>query len=239
MSKTHNLTGQRFGRLIALESVGSNKRKSRLWKCKCDCGREKITTSLLLVTNQTRSCGCLQKETISKMRAKNLVGKKFNKLTVLNKIGKIGKYIHWECRCDCGKITKIITASLINGNTKSCGCLTIERLKSMTGVNHPNWNHKLTIKEREHNKKYRKTTDPKFIEWSFKVKQRDNFICQKCLKNSKHLQSHHILGWLDYPDLRYDIDNGICLCINCHRQFHKIYGKRNFTKEHLDLFIRS
>lgn len=239
MSKIHNLTGQRFGRLIALESVGSDKRKNRLWKCKCDCGKEKITTSLLLITNQTRSCGCLQKEIVSKIRFRNLVGKRFGKLTVIEQTNKIKNLIAWKCVCDCGNEISVVTGSLRSNNTKSCGCLTVERLKSMTGVNHPNWNHKLTIKEREHNKKYRKTTDPKFIEWSFKVKQRDNFICQKCFKNSKYLQSHHIFGWLDYPDLRYDIDNGICLCINCHRLFHKIYGKRNFTKEHLGLFIRS
>lgn len=34
-----------------------------------------------------------------------------------------GGKVVWECKCDCGNLTKIITSSLLNGKTRSCGCL--------------------------------------------------------------------------------------------------------------------
>lgn len=54
----------------------------------------------------------------------NLAGMKFGRLTV---IGQNGTNKHsqriWKCLCECGKTTDVITQSLANGNTKSCGCL--------------------------------------------------------------------------------------------------------------------
>lgn len=49
-----DITGERFGRLVALKYVG----KSR-WLCRCDCGKEKEIALRSLVTGRTRSCGCL------------------------------------------------------------------------------------------------------------------------------------------------------------------------------------
>ena len=50
----------------------------------------------------------------------NLIGKKFNKLTVLKKSEKPRFYI---CQCECGKIKEVRKDHLISGNIKSCGCL--------------------------------------------------------------------------------------------------------------------
>lgn len=60
-----DLTGQRFGRLIALEIVGTqvnnNGRSSKLWRCSCDCGNTNfVTTSHHLLSGNTQSCGCLK-----------------------------------------------------------------------------------------------------------------------------------------------------------------------------------
>lgn len=57
-----DLTGKRFGRLVAIEDVGS-RRKRRVWKCMCDCGNEVLVESTSLIQGNTRSCGCLQAET--------------------------------------------------------------------------------------------------------------------------------------------------------------------------------
>lgn len=54
-------------------------------------------------------------------------------------------------------------------------------------------------------------------EWSKQVKNRDNWICK--INNSDctgKIESHHILGWAKHPELRYDINNGITLCIFHH-----------------------
>jgi hypothetical protein len=58
----------------------------------------------------------------------DLTNKIFNRLTVLKDTGKRNKcgHIIWECLCECGNITEVESHSLKNGNTKSCGCLSIK-----------------------------------------------------------------------------------------------------------------
>lgn len=54
---------------------------------------------------------------------KDLTGKKFGYLTVLECAGKPdGRRYSWKCQCDCGNIINVPSASLCSGNTKSCGC---------------------------------------------------------------------------------------------------------------------
>lgn len=57
-----NLTGQRFGRLEAIEFVGFSKTRNALWRCRCDCGNELVVLSGSLVAKKTQSCGCWQRE---------------------------------------------------------------------------------------------------------------------------------------------------------------------------------
>lgn len=66
MSKLKDLTGQRFGRLIAIKRVedyiepSSGRRRAR-WLCKCDCGNETIVLDgNLMKKNGVKSCGCLR-----------------------------------------------------------------------------------------------------------------------------------------------------------------------------------
>lgn len=56
MGKFIDLTGQRFGRLTVLEYAGYQ--KGVMWKCRCDCGQEKIVRSDHLRYGKTVSCGC-------------------------------------------------------------------------------------------------------------------------------------------------------------------------------------
>lgn len=59
-AKSKDLTGKRFGKLIAIEKLPfSNKFKRVLYRCKCDCGNEIIVPSQSLVTLHTVSCGCI------------------------------------------------------------------------------------------------------------------------------------------------------------------------------------
>ena len=56
------LTGQRFGRLIALKLTKLRSRGSVVWECICDCGNICFVNSNSLRTGHTKSCGCLQRE---------------------------------------------------------------------------------------------------------------------------------------------------------------------------------
>lgn len=63
-----DLTGQRFGRLVAVRSAGKNKHGQSLWECICDCGNVKVTTIGGLRSGDAKSCGCWASE---KTSAKN------------------------------------------------------------------------------------------------------------------------------------------------------------------------
>lgn len=56
-----DLSGKRFGRLVATESVGKIK-KSYSWRCLCDCGNNFVTQGIRLRLGITKSCGCLKKQ---------------------------------------------------------------------------------------------------------------------------------------------------------------------------------
>ena len=99
----------------------------------------------------------------------------------------------------------------------------------MAGENHWHWNPNRTEKERQNRRNGNKTL---INEWRKQVYQRDNFICQHCKKQSEHdLVAHHLNGFDKFINERYDVNNGVTLCENCHKQFHHIYGYGNNTKE--------
>lgn len=62
MPMPRDLTGQRFGRLIAVCSTNKRARRHVVWLCRCDCGNLKEIESNSLCSGKTKSCGCLQKE---------------------------------------------------------------------------------------------------------------------------------------------------------------------------------
>jgi ribosomal protein S27E len=69
MSKLKDITGQRFGRLIVLCREGSSTSGIAKWRCRCDCGNERIVYGRNLRNGNTQSCGCLQKERAGKAAA--------------------------------------------------------------------------------------------------------------------------------------------------------------------------
>ena len=64
--KRTNITGQRFGKLIALRETEPGTSRSGVsisrWLCRCDCGRELVVRKNNLTGRVTRSCGCLRSQ---------------------------------------------------------------------------------------------------------------------------------------------------------------------------------
>jgi len=56
--------------------------------------------------------------------------------------------------------------------------------------------------------------------WRRAVCKRDGYCCQfpGCKVYSNRIQVHHILKWANYPAVRFEVSNGICLC----RRHHKL-----------------
>lgn len=62
--RKHDLTGQRFGRLVAIKQVEETRRKRTYWLCQCDCGNTTISPAAHLLRGSSRSCGCINKEIV-------------------------------------------------------------------------------------------------------------------------------------------------------------------------------
>lgn len=126
MTRRLDLTGQRFGKLIALSFVQKriNQKAKSAWLCKCDCGKNTTVFTPNLCNGHTRSCGC-----IPTRQPIDLSGKRFGRWTVLCQGIKRAPEQHttwWKCRCDCGRVLEVAVTRLKNGKSKSCGCLASE-----------------------------------------------------------------------------------------------------------------
>lgn len=84
---------------------------------------------------------------------------------------------------------------------------------------------------------FERKDDYGFIRWSSEVKRRDHYTCVICGRKGVALNSHHLNAWAQFPDERYDVDNGACLCQDCHDRFHATYGKGKNTKDQFDEFF--
>lgn len=74
---------------------------------------------------------------------------------------------------------------------------------------HPRW-----IKDRDSVvKSEKKHLDTNYKVWMQAVKNRDGWACKMTNGDcSGRLEAHHILRWSDFPELRYEVNNGITLC---------------------------
>lgn len=64
MARFRDLSGQRFGRLTAIERDKSRPKGRAYWFCRCDCGNEAIVLGARLASGNTKSCGCLKREAL-------------------------------------------------------------------------------------------------------------------------------------------------------------------------------
>lgn len=109
------------------------------------------------------------------------------------------------------------------------------------------WNEKISKsqrKEKSHcwkggvyknNNDIRRSGEYKY--WNKECLKRDNFTCQKYGKSGGKLIVHHINNFADFPELRFDINNGITLSEKAHKEFHKQYGSKNNTREQVEEFL--
>ena len=83
--------------------------------------------------------------------------------------------------------------------------------------------------EKGHNWQGGKKSESMFIrnsfdmnEWRKLVFERDDYICQFCGVRGGKLNAHHILSFKDYPEYRFNVDNGITHCKECHNVISSI-----------------
>ena len=103
------------------------------------------------------------------------------------------------------------------------------------GENHHNWDVNRTHEKRC---KERKTTKDHI--WRSTVFARDNRTCCKCGKDKKaRMVVHHINSYDIHENQRYDVDNGIVMCEDCHKDFHSKYGYGKNTRTQFEEYLKA
>lgn len=115
-------TGQRFGKLIAIEKIPLEGGDYR-YKCLCDCGKiHEVGNSALKKNSGTRSCGCWDsqpKRWENLIAKKPCLGKTYNNLTIIG----YSKMHYVICKCNsCGKEDEYKRNTLLYGGKRLCSC---------------------------------------------------------------------------------------------------------------------
>ena len=132
---------------------------------------------------------------------------------------------------DCNTVRSVVFADRTNRCNTCANRLTSSKL-DLSGTNNPNYKYYITDSERE--ARIEDKRDYRFRKWSFAVKERDGFACQVCFTKNSRFNSHHLNGYSSYPDERYDVDNGVCLCIVCHKELHSTYGLHTTAQDYIN-----
>ena len=179
----------------------------------------------------------------------DISGQKFGRLTAISHVCNESGCVFFRFKCECGNEKIINKANVVRGGTTSCGCYQKERAgesgdrvrewyknpnnkelhrrNTPSGKRHLWYNHGLS----DENRKTRRYIEVSKIykDWQKLVFNTDKYKCVKCgccsRKDKKTLCAHHILPWLNWPELRYELKNGVTLCTKCHNKYHSLYGK--------------
>lgn len=115
--KIINLTGQKIGKWTVLNrEFLEDRTNDTFWKCRCECGNEKIIDGDRLRNKISLCCS-------SCSQMKDITNQRFGKLVAIKNMNKkIGNYMAWKCQCDCGNICEVSYQQLNSGEITSCGC---------------------------------------------------------------------------------------------------------------------
>ena len=171
-------------------------------------------------------------------KRKDLIGKKFGRLTVIEFAEVSHSLSKWRCKCDCGNITDVYRGALISGNTQSCGCYNKQRIKETQ----TKLDGSPAIKALYYD--YKKSAKRRKYEFSLTIEQFRIIIQQECFycgeKPSRVYDKEGtfsvgiLCNGIDRlnNNLGYIRDNCVSCCKICN------YAKRDMNVEEFDTWIR-
>ena len=135
-----------------------------------------------------------------------LIGNKYGKLTVIDLGKTVDTCQYYICICECGNVTSVSKYSLLNGKTRSCGCLYREvdhTLNIKHGLSrskiYKKWGH---IKERCFNETYHRFSEyggrgivmcdewkndfPAFYTWAMKAGYKEGLTIERIDVNGNY-----------------------------------------------------
>lgn len=117
------------------------------------------------------------------------------------------EWVEIPCK-NCGekvRMTKNRAENYWKGYCRNCKYVPI------TGEHNLNWKDGIS----KENQKLR--TSIQYYEWRARVLVKADFKCEICNKENSR-NAHHIKPFALYPDIRFDVNNGQCLCEDCHNK---------------------
>lgn len=107
-----DMSGRSFDQLTVLDRAPNNRHQQAMWRCRCACGNTVVVRGMNLRDGNTGSCGCRNIPT-------DFSGRVFGGITILRH--KTAR--DWWAKCACGVKFSVRIDHVMNGATRSCGCL--------------------------------------------------------------------------------------------------------------------
>lgn len=205
----------------------------------CRCGKE-VDTSWIVVRRiikkgvKTLRCKSCRMKEVSNCRKNFLeIKDSFSNagLEIISKGYKNNNSV-LIVRCVCSEIFITNWLNFHQNGYKSL-CKKCNDLNRPKGVKHRWYNSELTDKDREG--RFKRPTEIK--KWYKDVLSRFHFTCIMTGVKGK-VSAHHLYSYADTPELRLNIENGVCISRELHEEFHKKYGKGKNTPHQFAEFYK-
>ena len=181
-----------------------------LWRC-AECDK----------VEQLRPCHAHKKYC-----SKKCMGRAYKRITGAQTSQWRGGKLEVVCQ-ECGAEMHIKPSEVRNGRkycSKSCAGKVQSRRQR--GENNPAWKGGLS---QTRDKEF---ASPEYKEWKAFILKRDDYSCNRCGLRSGNgngyivLHAHHVKSWINHPEIRFDPDNGMTLCQECHIDIHRGSGNK-------------
>lgn len=154
-----------------------------------------------------------------------MIGKKYHRLTVLSMAGRSSRKRYCNVKCDCGVEKKVVKHHLLDEKTKSCGCLTKERMLNQNKNKDSNFQR--VFKTYIRSAKIRRLDFNLSKEEFVSLTQQNCHYCgeppsNKC--SSSKYQQQYIYNGIDRVDNRlgYIKENCVPCCFICNNAKHSM-----------------
>lgn len=167
----------------------------------------------------------------------DLIGKRFGKLLVIEKLERTPKHTYWKCKCDCGKETRTRSGNLLSGKSKSCGCGDKNRKRTLAlRLKELNKKDPINVAENHVLNYYKKAARDRGLSFSLSKSDVIKLIHMPCYYCGSHPNNpikvvrydgniNILLGGIDRIDssMGYEISNVVPCCKTCN------YAKNNLS----------
>lgn len=127
--------GKIYGELTVLDDYYDRKRKARIFKCKCSCGKEKIVRRYEVLNGTIKHCGDMIHRVNKKNNNQKYIGKRYGSLTIEGfDYNEEKRLVLWICRCDCGNLRVVSPFRVKKGDVYACDECTEQRAKELNRI---------------------------------------------------------------------------------------------------------